>query len=287
VLREAALMFGLTATFLLVGAIIGYIFNNLFTFTLIALILAVITNMVSYFFCDKIVMWMTRAKIVSETQYPDLYLTVAKLSTLAGIPRPKVGIIPSKSPNAFATGRNPEHAVVCVTEGALKLLNRDELEGVLSHEIAHVKHRDILIQSLAATIVGALSWLAYFGRIGIFMGSNRDKGEGNVLALLGLIFIPFAAVLMQLAISREREYKADEGGAKISGKPISLANALQKISDYVKRGVTIDSNPSTNSLWIAEPFSGGSIAELFSTHPRVEKRVARLKQMANKIGTNV
>ena len=272
--------------FLMIGYVVGYFIGDVFTMMTFALLLAVAMNSIAYLFGDKLVMTMTGAKLVSEQEATQLHRIVEKIAAQAKIPKPKVGIVQTLSPNAFATGRSPSNSVVCVTEGALRLFNEEELEGVIGHEMSHVLHRDTLIAAMAATLVGALSWLAYIGRMGLFFGCGRRddrSGGGTLFALVGLIFVPIAASLMQLAISGEREYGADAEGARITGRPLSLGTALEKIERSVKNGYTIKANPSTSPLWIANPFAGNSFAELFMTHPLTKKRIERLEKLERDI----
>jgi heat shock protein HtpX len=247
---------------------------------LIALIFAAIMNFVSYFFSDKIALAMYRAQPVSREDLPRVYDTVERLTQKIGLPMPKVYVIPTDSPNAFATGRNPNHASVAVTQGILGLLNDDELEGVLAHELGHVRNRDILISSIAATLAGAITYLAQVAKWGmIFGGYGRDReerGGGGIAALLMIFLAPFAAMLIQLAVSRSREYGADDTGAHWTGNPYALASALGKIDAYSRR-VPLVASPSTAHLFIIQPFLGGmSFGNLFSTHPPTAKRIERL-----------
>ncbi|MBA2564560.1 MAG: zinc metalloprotease HtpX [Gemmatimonadetes bacterium] len=238
------------------------------------LFMAGIMNVGSYFFSDKIVLRMYRARLVSRQEAPEFHEIVERLARKAGLPMPKVAILPQAQPNAFATGRNPEHAVVAATEGILKMLTREELEGVMAHELAHVKNRDMLIGTIAATLAGALSHLAYMSMWG---GRDREGGS-NALGLVMMLLAPLGAMLIQMAISRSREFGADAGGAEISGRPRALASALQKLEAYAKR-VPMDANPATTHLFIVNPLRGGGMASLFSTHPSTAKRVERLMQM--------
>lgn len=246
-----------------------------------ALMFAFIMNFISYFFSDKIVLAMYRAKEASEAEAPVLYRIVRRLSQKAGIPMPKVYIIPDMSPNAFATGRNPNHAAVAATEGIMQLLTEEELSGVMAHELAHVLHRDILIGTVAATIAGAISYLAQMAQWAmIFGGGRRDDDEGGspVAALVMMIVAPIAAMLIQMAISRSREFSADEGGARLQGNPLPLANALRKLEKGVAM-IPMQVNPATSHMLIVSPLTGKSIMKLFSTHPPIEERVARLTSM--------
>jgi heat shock protein HtpX len=269
-LKTVLLMTVLTAALVLVGGWVGGEGG-----AVVALVVAGAMNFGSYFFSDKIVLRMYRAREVTRAEAPALYEVVESLSRRAGIPVPRVAIIPGQQPNAFATGRNPEHAVVAATEGILQILDRDELEGVMAHELAHVRHRDMLISSVAATLAGAIMVLSRFGLF--FGGGDRDRG-GGALALLVVILAPIAAMIIQAAISRSREFAADAGGAEISGKPRALASALQKLEATAKR-VPLQGNPATAHMFIVHPFRGGGIGKLFSTHPPTEERVERLLQM--------
>jgi heat shock protein HtpX len=247
------------------GLVIGFLF-------------AAVMNFGSYWFSDKIVLRMYSAQEVG----PDhrLYQIVSRLASRAGLPQPRCYVIPEDSPNAFATGRNPQHAAVAATEGILRMLSDDELEGVLAHELAHVKHRDILISSIAATLAAAIIMLSRFA---MFFGGGRssdDRQGANPLALLAMMILaPIAAALIQMAISRSREYDADAGGAAIAGSPYGLASALRKI-DAASRAVPLDANPATAHMFIVKPFSGAGFAGLFSTHPPTEKRIEALLQLA-------
>jgi heat shock protein HtpX len=269
-LKTVVLMTVLTVGLVLVGGWFGGRGG-----ALMALVIAGAMNFGSYFFSDKIVLKMYRAREVTRAEAPALYEIVEGLSRRAGLPIPRVAIIPGQQPNAFATGRNPEHAVVAATEGILGILDRDEIEGVMAHELAHVRNRDMLISSVAATLAGAIMVLARFGLF--FGGGDRDRG-GGALALLVVILAPIAAMIIQAAISRSREFAADAGGAEISGKPRALASALQKLEATAKR-VPLAGNPATAHMFIVHPFRGGGITKLFSTHPPTEERVARLLEM--------
>jgi heat shock protein HtpX len=249
---------------------------------MIAFMIALVMNFVSYWFCDKIVLKMYRAQPVSESEEPQLYATVASLAQKASIPMPKIYIINNESPNAFATGRDPEHGVIAVTTGITRMLNREELEGVLAHEMSHIKHRDILIQSVAATLAGAITMIANWARFAAFFGGgSSDDDNGNIFSIIIFSLIAvFAAMLIQLAISRSREYLADDGGAQLSGNPLFLANALKKLHDGVTRHPMEDANPSTAPLFIVNPFKAKGMMALFSTHPPIEERIQRLEDMA-------
>jgi heat shock protein HtpX len=244
---------------------------------LLALAFAVVMNFVSYFFSDKIALAMYRAQPVTREQLPRAYEIVERLTQKIGLPMPKIYVIPTESPNAFATGRNPKHASVAVTHGILGLLNDEELEGVLAHELGHVGNRDILISSVAATIAGAITMLAHMGRFAMIFGGggDRDRRGGGLTALFMLIVAPIAASLIQLAVSRSREYQADATGAHYTGNPYALASALQKLDAYSRR-VPMQASPSTAHLFIIQPLLGMNFGNLFSTHPPIAKRIERL-----------
>ncbi len=244
----------------------------------LALVFAVIMNFTSYFFSDKIALAAYRAQPVTREQLPRAYEIVERLTQKIGIPMPKMYVIPSDSPNAFATGRNPEHASVAMTEGILNLLNDEEMEGVLAHELGHVRNRDILISSVAATLAGAITMIARMGYwASLFGGGDRDDRDrgGGLVALLMLILAPIAATLIQLAVSRSREYEADASGASYTGNPFALASALKKLDAYSKR-VPMTATPSTAHMFIVAPLLGVDFSSLFSTHPPIAKRIERL-----------
>src|SRR6516164_9476132 len=246
----------------------------------LALIFAAIMNFVSYFFSDRIALAMYRAQPVTREQLPRAFAAVERLTQKIGIPMPKMYVIPTDSPNAFATGRDPQHASVAVTHGILELLNDEELEGVLAHELGHVNNRDILISSVTATIAGAITMLASMGRWAMIFGGyggrdREDRGGGGLTALFMLIVAPIAASLIQLAVSRSREYQADATGARYTGNPYALASALQKLDAYSKR-LPMQATPSTAHLFIVAPLLGINFASLFSTHPPIAKRIERL-----------
>ncbi|MBI5102530.1 MAG: zinc metalloprotease HtpX, partial [Nitrospirae bacterium] len=236
-----------------------------------ALLMAGVMNFVGFFFSDKIVLAMYKARQVDEAEAPVLFRIVRRLSQKSGIPMPKVYIIPDDSPNAFATGRSPKHAAVAATEGIMRILSEEELAGVMAHELAHVINRDILIGTVAATLAGAIS---YLGHMAFFFGGrhNDDEGGSPVAGLLMMIVAPIAAMLIQMAISRSREYAADESGARLLGNPMPLAGALRKLDQGVRQ-IPMDATPATAHMMIVSPFSGGGIVKLFSTHPPMEERI--------------
>jgi len=250
---------------------------------MIAFAIAIVMNFGSYWFSDKIVLSMYGAKEIDESQAPKLFAIVRTLAQGSGMPMPKVYIIPADQPNAFATGRDPNHAAVAVTEGIMRILNEDELEGVLAHELAHVKHRDILIGTIAATMAGAIMMISNMARwAAIFGGGRDDRDGGNPIAfLVGIIVAPIAALLIQMAISRSREYGADAGGAEISGKPAALASALEKL-ERGSEAIPMDANPATAHMFIVNPFSAAGVMNLFSTHPPIPERIARLREMQSR-----
>lgn len=274
--KTAILMAAITALFIVVGGMLGGEEGML-----IALLIAIGMNFFSYWFSDTMVLKMTNAQQVDERSAPQLYALVQELADKAGLPMPKVFVIEEDAPNAFATGRNPEHASVAATTGILRVLSSRELRGVMAHELAHVKHRDILISTVAATMAGAISALA---NLAMFAGGRNSEGrQGNPLASLLVMFLaPLAASLIQMSISRAREYEADRGGAEISADPEALAQALQKIHAY-SQGTpfqAIERHPETAQMMIINPLTAGGVAQLFSTHPPMEERVARLISMA-------
>lgn len=240
-----------------------------------ALIIAGIMNFVAYFFSDKIALATYRAQPVSREDLPRVYEVVERITQRVGLPMPKIYVIPTDSPNAFATGRNPRHASVAVTQGILRLLNDEELQGVLAHEIGHVNNRDILISSVAATLAGAITWLRYGAMFGGFGGSRDERRGGGLGSLLMFILAPIAATLIQLAVSRSREYQADATGAEFTGNPYALASALSKLDAYSRR-LPMVATPSTAHLFIIQPLMGVDFGSLFSTHPPIAKRIERL-----------
>lgn len=253
---------------------------------MMAFILSLLMNFGAYWFSDKIVLKAYKAKQVDESSHPEFVRLVASLAQNAGLPMPRVYIIPTMSPNAFATGRNPQNAAVAATEGLMRMLSRDELEGVMAHELAHVKNRDTLVSTLSAAIAGAISYLAYMAQWAMILGGGRDSRENNnpigmIALLVSIIVMPIAAMIIQMMISRGREFMADEGGAQISGKPLALASALRKLEQGAA-AYPIEASPATSHMFIVNPLSGraAGIANLFSTHPQTADRVARLERMA-------
>ncbi len=247
---------------------------------LIFLFISVLINLGSWFFSDKLALRMARAQPVSEQEDPRLYQMVRDLTTRAGLPMPKLYVIPQEQPNAFATGRNPEHSAVAVTAGIRKLLTEDELRGVLAHELGHVRNRDILLTSVVASIASAITWIGYMV---LWIGGEDDSPLGIIGPLLLWILAPIAAAIVQMAISRQREYGADATGAQICGNPESLASALMRLESGAE-AIPMQANQATEPLYIVKPFKGGGIASLFSTHPPIEERVRRLRQMRPAIG---
>lgn len=271
------LLAALTALFLGVGELLGGR-QGLW----MAVIFAAVFNFGSYWFSDKIVLAMYHAKSADENSAPDLYRIVRNLASKMNIPMPKVYIIPEQSPNAFATGRNPEHAAVAATVGIMELLTHEELEGVFAHELGHVKNRDTLISTLSATIAGALGYLSRMAMWGAMLGGGRsrdDRGGNPIGMLIGIIVAPIAAMLIQMAISRSREFLADETGARLTGNPLALASALKKIESWKRQIPMQGGTPATAHLFIINPFSAKGMAHLFSTHPPTKERVKRLEEM--------
>lgn len=276
--KTFVLLAGLTVLLLLIGQALGGRTGLYFAF-----FMALVMNMVGYWFSDKIALAMSGAKEASINEAPELHQMIERLAVQAGLPKPRVYIIPQDTPNAFATGRNPEHSAVAVTEGTLRILKPAELEGVLAHELAHIRNRDILISSVAAVIAGAITYLATMAQWGAFLGMGRsddeEGGGGNIVGvILMAIVAPIAAMLIQMAISRSREYQADATGAKIIGAGQPLANALLKLEEYNKQ-IPMQVNPAQAQMYIVNPLSATGVTRLFSTHPPIEERVARLMAM--------
>lgn len=279
-LKTGLLLTGLTLLLITIGNLLGGQ-----TGLVVALVLAALMNLGSYWFSDKLVLAMSGAQPISEQEAPELYAMVRRLCQRANLPMPRLYLIPEEQPNAFATGRDPAHGVVAITHGLLRLMDRQEVEGVVAHELAHIKNRDTLIMAVAATIAGAISFLAHmFYYASIFAGS-RDDREGNPLVGLAMVILaPIAATIIQLAISRAREYKADRVGAEIAGTPIGLANALRKLAVASERLPMEHAQPATAHMYIVNPLSGGGLMALFSTHPPVQERIRRLEAMAYQQG---
>lgn len=277
-IKTAVLFAMLTALFVVVGGLIGGQSGMI-----IALVLAIIMNFFSYWFSDSVVLKIYKAKELQRSDAPQLHEIVEELARNAGIPKPKICIVPDPSPNAFATGRNPEHAVVAVTQGILQILNTNELRGVIAHEIGHIAHRDILIQSCAAVLGFAITSLANMLYYASLFGGRSDNNNSGAFGALGavlmMILAPLAASLIQMAISRSREYLADEAGASFSSDPQALASALNKLNNY-SRQIPMRANPATENMFIVTPLHAGGMQALFSTHPPIEERIKRLMQMA-------
>ncbi|WP_287126711.1 zinc metalloprotease HtpX [Desulfobacter sp.] len=271
--KTGMLLIMMTGLFL----VLGYLLAGQ-TGMFIALIFAGAMNVFSYWYSDKVVLKMYRAQPLERSQAPGLFDTVARLARQAGLPMPKIYLIPESAPNAFATGRNPEHAVVAVTQGLMNMMNQDELEGVLAHELGHVKNRDILISTIVATLAGAIMWIASIARFSAFFG-GRDDDEGG-LGIIGVLVVsmvaPIAAMIVQMAVSRSREYLADATAASITGNPRGLASALSKLGGFSRSHAQVDASPATAHMFIVNPLTGKQMMNLFSTHPPIEERVARL-----------
>jgi heat shock protein HtpX len=273
--RTTILMATLTGLLVVIGALIGGAST-----ALMFLFIAALLNLGAWFFSDKLALRMSGAQPVTEEQAPGLYQMVRELCTRADLPMPSLHVIPQEQPNAFATGRNPKNSAVAVTAGIMKRLSEDELRGVISHELAHIRNRDVLIQSIAATIGGAITYLAYML---LWFGGDDESPLGLIGSLALVILAPIAASLIQLAVSRQREFSADATGAQISGNPESLASALLRLEESAKE-IPMQVNQAAEPLYIVKPFSGGGIASLFSTHPPIEERVRRLRQMRPALG---
>jgi len=269
----------MTGLLLAISLAIGYVLNvSMMLVLTIAFAIAMSLNFFVYFYADKWVLRLYKAKVVSESQEPELHEIVGRLSKNAGLPKPKVAIVEMDAPNAFATGRNPSHAVVAVTTGAKKLLDKEELEGVLGHEMAHIKNHDMLIGTIAAMVAGVIAYVAIAGRFAAFSGDRRDSGA-TAVALLAVFLVPFAATLIRLGVSRTREYGADAEGSKISHKPRALASALSTLEEHAKNRPLTKGNPATSNLFIVNPFRGASVLEAFSTHPLTAKRIQKLDEI--------
>jgi heat shock protein HtpX len=274
-IRTTILLASLTGLLVLIGALIGGPST-----AALFLGIGLLINLGSYFFSDKLALKMSGAKPLSESEAPRIYQIVRELTTRADLPMPRLYLIPQEQPNAFATGRSPKHAAVAVTQGITKLLSEDELRGVLAHELAHVQHRDILIQSVAAAIGGAITYIAYML---LWFGGEDNSPLGVVASLALVLLAPIAASIIQLSISRQREFAADAGGAEICGNPESLASALLRLEQGAE-AMPMEVNQAAEPLYIVKPFSGGGLSRLFSTHPPIEERVRRLRQMRPSLG---
>jgi heat shock protein HtpX len=282
-LKTAVLLAALTALIIAIGRVLGG-YNGM----IIAFLFAIVMNVGSYWFSDRIVLSMTHAQELTPQDAPQLYSMVQRLAANAGLPMPRLYVVPDEAPNAFATGRDPNHAAVAVTQGLMRILDQEEVEGVIAHELAHVKNRDTLISTVAATLAGAITGIAQMLQFQMFFGGygrdDEDRG-GNPLAMIAVVILaPIAAALIQFAISRSREYIADATGARISGRPLDLANALLKL-ERGAHSVPMHVNPATAHMYIVNPLSGGSLQTLFSTHPSTADRVARLEALAREMGT--
>jgi len=272
-IKTVFLLTAMTGLFLVLGYTLGGESGMI-----IALVIALAMNFFSYWHSHTIVLKMYRAQPLDRSRAPELHDTVARLAQRAGLPMPTLYVIPQDAPNAFATGRDPEHGVVAVTEGLLRLMNQEELEGVLAHELGHIKNRDILISTIVATLAGAIMFVASMARFSAFFGGrdNREGGLGFVGVIAMSILAPMAAMVVQMAVSRSREYLADATAAQITGQPQGLASALAKLGEYTRRGATVNANPSTAHMFIVNPLSGRQFTNLFSTHPPLEERIKRL-----------
>jgi heat shock protein HtpX len=277
IFKTGLLLAALTAMLVLIGGAVGGRQGMI-----VAFFFAVVMNFVSYWFSDKIVLSMYQAQPVDEASAPRLHSIVRRLATRAGLPMPRIYVIPNDSPNAFATGRDPEHAVVAVTDGIMRILDDDELEGVLAHELSHVRNRDVLISTIAATLAGAITYLAHMAQWAAMFGGrgsdDDERGTNPLAAILMAVLAPIAAMLVQMAVSRAREYQADATGAQIAGKTWGLAKALEKL-EMAQQVVPMNASPATAHLFIVNPLSGRRLMNLFSTHPPLEDRIARLRAM--------
>jgi len=291
--KITALFFVLTAMLMVIGYAVGWYFGDPIAFVGLALVLAAALNFVTYYYSDSIVLRMSKAKIIQEGDNPTLFKVVRNVAQKANIPMPKVGIVDSPQPNAFATGRGPNKAVVCATSSILQTLTPDELEAVIGHEIGHVVHRDVLMSSVAATLAGAISYIGQIAMFSIwFGGGSRNRNSGSPLLILAIVLVPLGATFVRLGISRDDEYSADEYGAKLTRNPAGLVSALQKISTKSQtRPIATNPakapSPATASLWIVNPFKGSSLVEMFSTHPSLAHRVERLRKIGHEINVYV
>ncbi|MEA1993841.1 MAG: M48 family metalloprotease [Euryarchaeota archaeon] len=282
-MKTGFLMVLLTFVLVVAGGIIGLFIGAPIVMLSMAFVIAIGVNLISYWYSDRIVLKMYNAKIVTENENPKLHSIISRVATTAGTPMPKIAYIPKDVPNAFATGRNAENAVIAVTKGALNTLSTEELEAVIAHEIGHIKNNDMKIQTIAAVIAAIIGYLGFMGRF-MLLGRKNRGGLQIIGIVLLAVFLPLAAILIRMAISRTREYWADERSAQFTGTPDQLARALIKIENAVKRKPMKKENPATSHMFIVNPFRGGSIAKLFSTHPPTEKRIERLNKMAATMG---
>ncbi len=277
VLKTTALMALLAVLLVFAGGALGGRVGMTF-----ALVMAFGLNFFAYWFSDRVVLKMYRAKEVDESRAPELFGMVRRLASRAGLPMPRVYIIEQDQPNAFATGRNPKNGAVAVTTGIMRILSPEELEGVIAHELSHIKNRDVLVGTVAATFAGAISYIAHMAQWAMIFGGHDDDERGNPLAAIAMMILaPIAAMLIQLAISRSREYGADRGGAAVAGSPRYLAGALRKL-DTASKNIPMRANPATSHMFIVNPLSGGGISRLFSTHPPIAERIARLEAMGGR-----
>jgi heat shock protein HtpX len=291
--KITVLFFVLTALLMVIGYVVGYFFfGDPILFVGLALVLAAVLNFVSYYYSDSIVLRMSKAKTIQEGDNPTLFRVVRSVAQKANIPMPKVGIVDSPQPNAFATGRGPNKAVVCATSSILQTLTPDELEAVIGHEIGHVVHRDVLMSSIAATMAGAISYIGQIALFSTMFGAGGRRNSNSGILLLAVILVPIGATFVQLGISRDDEYNADEYGAKLTRNPAGLASALQKISAKVQVKPIAKSqaqapSPATSALWIVNPFRGSALMEMFSTHPSMAHRIERLRKIGREMNVYV
>jgi heat shock protein HtpX len=291
--KITALFFVLTALLMVIGYVVGwYFFGDPILFVGIALVLAAVLNFVSYYYSDSIVLRMSKAKIIQEGENPTLFRVVRSVAQKANIPMPRVGIVDSPQPNAFATGRGPNRAVVCATSSILQTLTPDELEAVIGHEIGHVVHRDVLMSSIAATMAGAISYIGQIALFSTMFGAGGKRNSNSGILLLAVILVPIGATFVQLGISRDDEYNADEYGAKLTRNPAGLASALQKISAKaqvkpIAKSQAQAPSAATSALWIVNPFRGSALMEMFSTHPSMAHRIERLRKIGREMNLYV
>jgi heat shock protein HtpX len=291
--KITALFFVLTALLMVIGYVVGYFFfDDPILFVGLALVLAAVLNFVSYYYSDSIVLRMSKAKIIQEGDDPALFRVVRSVAQKANIPMPRVGIVDSPQPNAFATGRGPNKAVVCATSSILQTLTPDELEAVIGHEIGHVVHRDVLMSSIAATMAGAISYIGQIALFSTMFGGGGRRNNNSGILLLAVILVPIGATFVQLGISRDDEYNADEYGAKLTRNPAGLASALQKISAKaqvkpIAKSQAQSPSPATSALWIVNPFRGSALMEMFSTHPSMAHRIERLRKIGREMNVYV